>query len=58
MIKLEESCRKPMLHGHDNVEMDTTRGKFLKIHMTRMFDTGVGHVSDTTWLHDRSVCAT
>ena len=25
----------PMLHGH-NVEMDTTRGKFLKIHTTRL----------------------
>jgi len=33
-----------MLHEHDNVEMDTTRGHV--------------HVSDTKWLHDRSVRAT
>jgi len=47
-----------MLHGHDNVKMDTTRGKFLKIHMTGMSDTRVGHVSDTIRLNNRSVHAT
>jgi len=45
-----------MLHGHDNIEVDTTRGymtNFLKytrhVCLTR--------VSDTTQLHDRSVRA-
>jgi len=28
-----------MLHGHGNVEMNPTRDKFLKIHMTRVSDT-------------------
>jgi len=28
-----------MLYEHDNVEMDTTCDKFLKIHMIRMSDT-------------------
>ena len=31
--------------------------QILKIHMTRVSDTRVGHVSNTTRLHDRSVCA-
>ena len=39
-----------MLHGYDNIEMDTTRDKFLKIHVTC-----VRYVSDTTWLYDKSV---
>ena len=28
-----------ILHGHDTIEMDTTRNKFLKIHVTRVSDT-------------------
>ena len=50
-----------MLHGHGNIEMDTTAliwDKFLKIHTIRVFDTRVGHVSDTTRLYDRSVRVT
>ena len=42
---------------HGNIEMDTTRG-YLKIHMTRVSDLRVGHVSDTIQLHDKSVRAT
>jgi len=42
--------RSAMLHGHGNVEMDTTRGKFLKIHTIRVSDTCVRHVLDTTRL--------
>jgi len=29
----------PMLHGYGNIEMDTTRGKFLKIYTTRVSNT-------------------
>ena len=36
-------CKIAMLHGHNQAEMNTTRDKFLKIYMTRVFDTGVGH---------------
>jgi len=35
-----------------------TRDKFLKIHKARVSDTRVWHVSDTTRLHDRSICTT
>ena len=45
-----------MLHGHDNIEMNTTHG-----HVTNSLnthDTCVGHVSDTARLHDKSVRAT
>jgi len=50
-----------MLHGHGNVEMDKTRGHIAnsyKYTWTRVSDTRVKHISDTTRLHDRSVCAT
>jgi len=46
-----------MLYGHINVEMATTRDKFLKIHTTRVSDTRVGHVLNTTRLLTRSVRA-
>ena len=49
----------PMLYGQSNIEMDTTREHVtntLKIHMTRVSDTRVGHLMDTIRLHDRSVC--
>ena len=38
-----------MLHGHGNVEMDTTRDKFLKIHTTRVSDMLVGHGTAPCW---------
>jgi len=47
-----------MLHGHNHIEIDMTRGKFLKIHTTRVSDKRVGHVSDMTHVHDRSARAT
>jgi len=50
-----------MLHGDDNIEMDTTRGhvkKFLKIHTIHLSDTRVGYVLDMTQVHSRSARAT
>jgi len=49
-----------MLHGHNNIEMDMTPGRdnFLKIHTIRVSNRRVGHISDTTQLHDKSVRAT
>ena len=46
----------PMLHGHGNIKMDTTHGYVADSKNTH--DTYARHVSDTTRLHDRSVCAT
>ena len=45
-----------MLHGHG---YDTQiRDKFLQIHATRVSNKRVGHISDTTKLHYKSVRAT
>ena len=49
-------CLCRMLHGHGNVEMDTTCGRMAN--SLKDTDTRVGHVSDTTRLYDRSVSAT
>ena len=48
-----------MLHGHDNIEMDATRGYMTNsLKYIRVYDTRVAHVSGMTRLHDRSVRAT
>jgi len=48
------ACTRKHWNGHDTL----TRDKFFKIHTIRVSDTRVGHVSDTTRLHDTSVRAT
>jgi len=35
-LELSLLSRGPMLHEHDNIEMDMTCGQYLKIHMTRV----------------------
>ena len=42
-----------MLHGHDNVEMDTTMTNSLKVHTTRVSDTfRTRHVYPIYFGHD------